>query len=76
MAGVADAALEATDVGNVDLSDVDEGFLRETAELANIARDLVKSVRKDLAVDWADRASTEAAISRTIRRLLREHEYK
>lgn len=30
----------------------------------------------DLTVDWADRASTEAAIRRKIRRLLREHEYK
>jgi hypothetical protein len=63
-------------VGDVDLSGVDEGFLRETAELATIARDLVKSIREDLTVDWADRASTEAAIRRKIRRLLREHEYK
>ncbi len=63
-------------MGDVDLSGVDEGFLRETAELANIARDLVKSIREDLTVGWADRASTEAAIRRKIRRLLREHEYK
>jgi hypothetical protein len=34
------------------------------------------SIREDLTVDWADRASTEAAIRRKIRRLLREHEYK
>jgi len=45
-------------------------------QLAKIARDLVKSIREDLTVDWADRASTEAAIRRKIRRLLREHEYK
>ncbi len=63
-------------MGDVDLSGVDEGFLRETAELANIARDLVKSIREDLTVGWADRASTEAASRRKITRLLREHEYK
>lgn len=45
-------------------------------QLAKIARDLVKSIREDLTVDWADRASTEAAIRRKIRRLLREHQYK
>lgn len=45
-------------------------------QLAKIARDLVKSIREDLTVDLADRASTEAAIRRKIRRLLREHEYK
>ncbi len=45
-------------------------------QLAAIARDLVNSIRDDLTVDWADRASTEAAIRRKIRRLLRQHEYK
>ena len=45
-------------------------------QLAKIARDLVKSDREDLTVDWADRASTEAAIRRKMRRLLREHEYQ
>lgn len=45
-------------------------------QIANIAKALVKSIREDLAVDWADRESTEAAIRRKIRRLLRQHEYK
>jgi hypothetical protein len=58
-----DALAGGTDVPNVD------------PQLAKIARDLVKSIREDLTVDWADRASTEAAIRRQIRRLLREHEY-
>jgi type I restriction enzyme R subunit len=45
-------------------------------QLAEIARDLVKSIRADLTVDWADRGSTEAAIRRKIRRLLRDHNYR
>jgi type I restriction enzyme R subunit len=45
-------------------------------QLAKIARDLVKSIRADLTVDWADRGSTEAAIRRKIRRLLRDHNYR
>jgi hypothetical protein len=45
-------------------------------QLAAIARDLVKAIRADLTVDWADRGSTEAAIRRKIRRLLRDHDYR
>jgi type I restriction enzyme R subunit len=45
-------------------------------KLAAIARDLVESIREDLTIDWADRESTEAAIRRKIRRLLRQHEYE
>ncbi len=45
-------------------------------QLAAIARDLVKGIRADLTVDWADRGSTEAAIRRKIRRLLRDHNYR
>ncbi len=45
-------------------------------KLAAIARELVKAIRADLAVDWADRRSTEAAIRRKIRGLLRKHEYR
>jgi type I restriction enzyme R subunit len=63
-AAVYDALAGGADAPNVD------------PQLAKIARDLVKSIREDLTVDCADRASTEAAIRRKIRRLLREHEYK
>jgi type I restriction enzyme R subunit len=45
-------------------------------KLAEIASDLVKSIRKDLSIDWADRESTEAAVRRNIKRLLRKHEYE
>ncbi len=45
-------------------------------KLAEIARELVKSIRADLTVDWADRGSTEAAIRRRIKRLLRDHNYR
>jgi type I restriction enzyme R subunit len=45
-------------------------------QVAVIARDLAKSIRADLAVDWADRESSDAAIRRKIRRLLRQHHYE
>ncbi len=45
-------------------------------QLAKIAKALAKSIKDDLTVDWADRASTEAAIRRKIKRLLREHDYQ
>ncbi len=45
-------------------------------KLAAIAKDLVKSTRADLTVDWADRESTEAAIRRKIKRLLHDHGYR
>lgn len=45
-------------------------------QVAVIARELAKSIRADLAVDWADRESSEAAIRRKIRRLLRQHKYE
>lgn len=44
-------------------------------ELARIAHELVESIRGDLTVDWADRASTEAKIRAKIKRLLRKHKY-
>jgi type I restriction enzyme, R subunit len=44
--------------------------------IAAIARDLVKSIRADLQVDWADRESVEAAIRVKVKRLLRRHNYK
>ena len=43
-------------------------------QLASIAAELVKSIRNDLSVDWADRANTEAAIRTKIKRLLRKPE--
>ncbi len=39
-------------------------------QIAAIAAELVKSVRADQTVDWADRESSEAAIRRKIKRLL------
>jgi len=45
-------------------------------QLAAIAAELVKSIRADLTVDWADRESTEAKIRTKIKRLLRRHGYK
>jgi type I restriction enzyme R subunit len=45
-------------------------------QLAAIANELVKSIRADLSVDWADRESSEAAIRRKIKRLLRKHNYR
>ena len=45
-------------------------------QIATIAKALVKSIKEDLTVDWADRASTEAAIRRKIKQLLRQHKYE
>lgn len=45
-------------------------------QLAVIARDLVRSIKSDLTVDWADHESTEAAIRTKIKHLLRRHGYK
>jgi len=45
-------------------------------KLAEIAADLVRSIRSDLSVDWADRANTEAAIRTKIKRLLRKPQYR
>ncbi len=45
-------------------------------QLAAIAAELAKSIRADLTVDWADRESSEAAIRRKIKRLLRRHDYR
>jgi type I restriction enzyme R subunit len=44
-------------------------------EVAAIARDLVKNIRADLTVDWADHEATEAAIRARIKRLLRRHRF-
>jgi type I restriction enzyme, R subunit len=44
-------------------------------EIAVIARDLVKSIRGDLTVDWADHEATESAIRRKIKHLLRRHHF-
>jgi type I restriction enzyme R subunit len=45
-------------------------------QIAEIASELVKNIRADLTVDWADRESTEAKIRTKIKRLLRKHGYK
>ena len=45
-------------------------------KIAEIATELVKSIRADLTVDWADRESTEAKIRTKIKRLLRKHGYR
>jgi type I restriction enzyme R subunit len=44
--------------------------------LARIASELVRSIRQDLSVDWADRENTQAALRSKIRRLLRKREYR
>jgi type I restriction enzyme R subunit len=49
---------------------------RADPKLAAIAGELAKSIRADLSVDWADRESSEAAIRRRIKRLLRKHNYR
>jgi type I restriction enzyme R subunit len=45
------------------------------AETAATARALVKHIRADLTVDWADHEATEAAIRAKIKRLLRRHHF-
>ena len=45
-------------------------------QLAGIARALVKGIKSDLSVDWADHESTEAAIRVKIKHLLRSHKYR
>jgi type I restriction enzyme, R subunit len=45
-------------------------------QLATIAKALAKSIKEDLTLDWADRESTQAAIRRKIKRLLRQHNYQ
>ena len=47
-----------------------------TPRVAAIAKDLVKNIRADLQVDWADRESVEAAIRVKVKRLLRHHNFK
>jgi type I restriction enzyme, R subunit len=49
--------------------------LQADPEIAAIAKDLVKNIRSDLTVDWADHESTEAAIRAKIKRLLRRHHF-
>jgi type I restriction enzyme, R subunit len=44
-------------------------------DVAAIARDLVKNIKADLSVDWADHEATEAAIRAKIKRLLRRHQF-
>jgi len=50
--------------------------LKADPEIAKIAKELVKSIRADLSVDWTQRESREAAIRRKIKRLLRKHKFK
>jgi type I restriction enzyme R subunit len=45
-------------------------------KIAEVARDLVRSIKADLTVDWADHQSTEAAIRTKIKHLLRRHHYR
>lgn len=45
-------------------------------KLAAIAHDLVEGIRRDLAVDWADREATQAKVRAKIKRLLRKHDYE
>lgn len=45
-------------------------------KLAEIARELVRSIRNDLTVDWTRHENTEAAIRTRIKRLLRKKRYR
>jgi type I restriction enzyme R subunit len=67
--GVEEAAFYDALAGGVEDGEADP-------QLAAIANDLVKSIRADLTVDWADRESSEAAIRVKIKRLLRKHNYQ
>jgi type I restriction enzyme R subunit len=44
-------------------------------KLVEVARALVRGIKSDLTVDWADHESTEAAIRVKIKRLLRRHRF-
>jgi type I restriction enzyme, R subunit len=54
------------------------GDIQADPKLAAIAHDLVKTLRDSgkLRVDWADHASSQAAIRTIIKRLLRRHHYQ
>jgi type I restriction enzyme R subunit len=49
---------------------------RADPKLAEIAQALVRGIKEDLAVDWADHEATEAAIRVKIKRLLRRYKFK
>jgi len=46
-----------------------------TGVLADIARDLVRSLRRDITTDWVSRDDVRAKIRSTIKRLLVKHGY-
>ena len=46
-----------------------------TGVLADIARDLVKSLRRDVTTDWVSRDDVRAKLRSTIKRLLARHGY-
>lgn len=50
--------------------------IKADPELKKLAGELVKNIRADLSVDWADRRSAEDAIRAKIKRLLRRRGYK
>jgi type I restriction enzyme R subunit len=45
-------------------------------QLSEIARELVRLIKADLTVDWADHESSEAAIRSRIKHLLRRFKYE
>jgi type I restriction enzyme R subunit len=46
-----------------------------TDDLATIARDLVRTLRRDVTTDWVSRDDVRAKIRSTIKRLLAKHGY-
>jgi type I restriction enzyme R subunit len=50
--------------------------IKADPQLKKLAGELVRNIRADLSVDWADRRSAEAAIRAKIKRLLRRNGYK
>lgn len=43
--------------------------------LANIARDLVETVRRSVTIDWTQEEAVRADMRRKVKRLLRKHGY-
>ena len=46
-----------------------------SGQLADIARDLVSSLRRDITTDWVSRDDVRAKLRSTIKRLLAKHGY-
>jgi type I restriction enzyme R subunit len=72
-----DPPLNDNELAFYDAVATNESAVNEMGEgvLADIARDLVSSVRKSITVDWASRDDARAKLRSTIKRLLAKHGY-